>query len=218
MQSEKMWLIVPRTIVYKMIFLVILKKGQKMNKLIPISIEYISPSRTLEILNLVRFEESKQVYVYNYDGQHFRVFENLVELIQFFQLGKEPAYLFDSNDDLDEFLEQIPLGPIKKPLNLKMNYMYRDGANYKQFGYVIFKKASFLTPNQASQKLKEKLISNEFFIPQDWGLPRLQKYAYDPEIDHEWHEFESFEWTDEDVTDNRDLSSFLDKIQKGYEI
>lgn len=189
-----------------------------MNKLIPISIEYISPSRTLEILNLVRFEDSKQVYVYNYEGKYFRVFDNLVELIQFFELGKEPAYSFDSKDDLDEFLEQIPLGPIKKPLNLKMNYMYRDGANYKQFGYVIFKNASFLTPNQASQKLKEKLISNEYFVPQDWGIAKLHKHPYEPEIDHEWHEFESFEWTDEDVTDNRDLSSFLDKIQKGYEI
>lgn len=96
--------------------------------------------------------------------------------------------------------------------------MYRDGANYKQFGYVIFKNASFLTPNQASQKLKEKLISNEYFVPQDWGIAKLHKVPYEPEIDHEWHEFESFEWTDEDVTDDRDLLSFLDKIQKGYEI
>jgi hypothetical protein len=186
-----------------------------MNKLIPISTEYISPSRTLEILNLVRFEESKQVYVYNYEGQHFRVFENLVELIQFFELGKEPVYSFDSEDDLDDFLEQVPLGSIKKPLNLKLNYMYRDGANYKQFDSVVFTNPSFITPRKAAQKLKEKLISNEFFIPQDWGLPRLQKYAYDPEIDHEWHEFESFEWTDEDMTHDREISDFLNEIQKG---
>jgi hypothetical protein len=189
-----------------------------MNKLIPISTEYISPSRTLEILNLVRFEESKQVYVYNFEGKHFRVFESLVELIQFFEVGNEPIASFDSEADLDEYLEQLPLKRIKRPLNLKLNYMYRDGANYKQFGSMIFKNENLITPRIATEKVKEKLISAEFFVPQDWNLPRLQKHPYDSEIDHEWHEFESFEWTDEDMTDDREVSDFLNEIEKGYEV
>jgi hypothetical protein len=102
-----------------------------MNQLIPITTEYLTPSKTIEILNLARFEESKQVYVYNYEGTHFRVFENLLELIQLFELGKEPAYSFNIEDDLDDFLENLPLNPYKRPLNLKLNYMYRDGVNYK---------------------------------------------------------------------------------------
>lgn len=189
-----------------------------MNKLVPISTEYLSTSRTLDILNLVRFEESKQVYVYNYEGMHFRVFENLVELIHFFELGKEPLYSFDSEADLDEFLEQLPLKEGKRPLNLKLNYRYRDGANYKQFGWVIFYNPGFLCPRRAAEQFKEKLICGENFVPQDWGLARLQKYAYDPEIDHEWHEFEDFEWTEEDATDEREISEFLNEIKKGYEV
>ena len=189
-----------------------------MNQLITITTEYLSTSRTLDILNLVRFEESKQMYVYNYEGMHFRVFENLVELIQFFELGKEPLYSFDSEEDLDAFLEQLPLKEGKRPLNLKLNYRYRDGANYKQFGWVIFANPSCITPRKANEELKKKLIYSEYFVPQDWGLPKLQKHAYDPEIDHEWHEFEDFEWTDEDATDKREISKFLNEIKKGYEV
>ncbi|WP_169712800.1 hypothetical protein [Algoriphagus faecimaris] len=33
-----------------------------------------------------------------------------------------------------------------------------------------------------------------------------------------WHEFEDFEWTDEDATDKREISKFLNEIKKGYEV
>jgi len=189
-----------------------------MNKIIPITTEYLSPFRTIEVLNLVRFEESKQVYVYNYEGTHFRFFKSLKGMIQFFESGIEPAASFDSEDDLDDFLDKLPIDDAKKVFNLKMNYLYRDGANYKQFGSVIFSNPGFLPPNKAGQKLKEKLISSEFFVPQDWSLPRLHHHPYDPEIDHEWHEFEDFEWTEEPITDDRDVRVFLEEIPKGYEI
>lgn len=189
-----------------------------MNKIIPITTEYITPSRTIEIFNLVRSNETKQIYMYNYEGKHFRVFESLVDLIQFFEIGKEPLVAFDSESDLDEYLDQMPFGDVKKPLNLKLNYLYRDGANYKQFGYVVFANPDFLTPRRASEKLRQKLISNTFFVPQDWGLPRLQYHPFDPEIDHEWHEFETFEWTVEDVNDGRKVEEFLENIEIGYNI
>ena len=189
-----------------------------MNKIIPITTEYITPSRTIEILTLVRFEESKQVYVYNYEGKHFRIFESVVDLIQFFEIGMEPLASFDSESDLEEFLDQMPIRDKKRPLNLKLNYLYREGANYKQFGSVVFANPDFLTPRKASEQLREKLISNEFFVPQYWFLPRLQYHPYDPEIDHDYHEFERFEWTEEEVTDKRDLKEFLEVIEKGYEI
>ncbi|WP_297337948.1 NUMOD1 domain-containing DNA-binding protein [Algoriphagus sp.] len=189
-----------------------------MNQFITLATEYLTPSSTLEILSVGRLGESKPVYVYNYEGKHFRVFESLVDLIRFFELGKEPLYSFDSEADLDAFLEQLPFNAGKRPLNLKLNYMYRDGTNYKQFGWVIFSNPGFLSPRRAAEQFKEKLISGEYFVPQDWGLARLQKYAYDPEIDHEWHEFEDFEWTEEDATDEREISEFLNEIKKGYEV
>ena len=101
---------------------------------------------------------------------------------------------------------------------IQFNYLYRDGANYKQFGNVIFKNQTRLAIEEAERLIREKLISTEFFVPQDWGLPPLQLYKYDPEIDHEWHEFENFKATENKPTDDRDFSDFLKEIQKGYEI
>jgi hypothetical protein len=53
-------------------------------------------------------------------------------------------------------------------------------------------------------------------IPQ--GCITSHFHPYNPEIDHEWHEFESFEETSNAPSDNRDISEFLKKIEKGYEI
>ena len=54
-----------------------------------------------------------------------------------------------------------------------------------------------------------KLISEEFFVPQDWGLPQLHTQPYDPAVDHEWHEFEEFENTDDPATDGLEIGEFL---------
>lgn len=101
--------------------------------------------------------------------------------------------------------------------NIQLNYRYRDGANYKQFGFAIFKNLSGIPLEDATAKIHPKLISYEFFVPQDWGLPRLHFHPYDPEIDHEWHEFESFEFTDDQATDGREIGGFLEVIVKGYD-
>jgi len=80
-----------------------------MNKIIPISTEHLRPSRTIEVLNLVDYELSQQVFVYNYEGTHFRFFESLLDLIRFFEIVKEPEFSFLTEAELDDFLEKFPL-------------------------------------------------------------------------------------------------------------
>lgn len=99
--------------------------------------------------------------------------------------------------------------------NLQLNYRYRDGGNFKQFGFAIFANHDGLSLEEANMLLRSKLISEEFFIPQDWTLPRLHFHPYDPELDHQYHEFECFELTNEVPTDDRDILEFLQNIQKG---
>lgn len=101
--------------------------------------------------------------------------------------------------------------------NVKLNYMYRDGGNYKQFGEVVFENPEEISIESATQKLKEKLIQDAFFVAEDWKLPSLRVYAYDPEIDHGWHEFEEFEETNEVLSDSRTLGEFLESIVLGYD-
>ncbi|UJP66704.1 hypothetical protein [Mongoliitalea daihaiensis] len=81
-----------------------------MNKIIPFNTEYIRPSRTIEIFTFFRFEKSRQIYIYNYEGKHFRVFDSVVGLVQFFEVGKEPSASFDSESDLDEYLDSLSIG------------------------------------------------------------------------------------------------------------
>jgi len=96
--------------------------------------------------------------------------------------------------------------------NIRFNYLYRDAGNYKEFGEIIF-------TNQDSKRLKEielairkNLIEGEFFIPEKWNVPRLSFENYLPELDHDYHEFESVEVTDENLTENKDISAFLNLI------
>ena len=83
--------------------------------------------------------------------------------------------------------------------NLRLNY--RDAHNYKEFGSMVFANPTGMSVGAATALLRGKLISEEFFVPQDWGLSRLHTRPYDPEVDHAWHEFEDFEETDDPVTD-----------------
>ena len=102
--------------------------------------------------------------------------------------------------------------------NIQLNYRYRDADNYKQFGAVVFSNPRGMSVEEATALLLPKLISEEFFIPDDWGLPRLHASPYNPEVDHEWHEFEEFEETEEDITDGREIREFLDSVVKSYEL
>ncbi|TXD80053.1 hypothetical protein ESW18_00950 [Algoriphagus ratkowskyi] len=93
--------------------------------------------------------------------------------------------------------------------DLRLNYRYRDADNYKQFGSVVFSNPFSLSIEEANDLLLPKLISEEFFVPDDWGLARLHSSPYNPAVDHEWHEFKSFEFTDKEPTYPRSIEIFL---------
>ena len=76
-----------------------------MNKILPLSTEYISPSRTIETLTLANQKDSRLVHIYNYEGNHFRFFDSYLSLIAFFQEEIEPEISFYSEKELDRFLE-----------------------------------------------------------------------------------------------------------------
>jgi len=62
-----------------------------------------------------------------------------------------------------------------------------------------------------TQQIQSALISGEFFVAEDLGLPRLQVTPADAELDHDWHEFESIECCDDDCDDpvGRDIRDFV---------
>lgn len=76
-----------------------------MNKITVINTEYITSSRTLEIIALENSRRRRCVFVYNYEGTHFRFFDTLISVIEFFQSGKDSNVSFNTEAELDLFLE-----------------------------------------------------------------------------------------------------------------
>jgi hypothetical protein len=74
-----------------------------MNKINQLVVEYLKSNQTIETLKI----DEKLVYVYNYEGNQFRLFFEVLELIQFFQFGLEPEKSFETDEALDMFLFQL---------------------------------------------------------------------------------------------------------------
>lgn len=85
-----------------------------MNKIEAIQCEYINCAwRTIETILLIdklNNDKQKVVYLYNYEGIHFRIFSSLIELSNFLQ-GEDYKILaeFDKDKDVDKFLSALSI-------------------------------------------------------------------------------------------------------------
>ena len=93
--------------------------------------------------------------------------------------------------------------------NIKFSYRYRDAANYKVYGSVIFSNPDNLTVREIEAQIRAKLIDGEFFDPVEWNVPKLQILPIDEELDHSWNEFESIEESDEEPNAGISIEAFL---------
>lgn len=97
--------------------------------------------------------------------------------------------------------------------NIRFNYRYRNGANYKNHGFVIFDNPQQIKLEYLLFFIKSKLIDETWFYADQWKLPDLHFGTWDNEIDHTWHEFESIEYTDETANSELDLTDFIRAIE-----
>ncbi len=81
-----------------------MKYYQTMNTIQTISTEYLRASRTIETVLVTNTTTNKLFYIYNYEGWFYRVFNNLVDLINFFDDAFEPAIWFEEEAELDNYL------------------------------------------------------------------------------------------------------------------
>jgi len=86
--------------------------------------------------------------------------------------------------------------------NIKFSYLYRDSANYKNFGFVVLDNPTDINLEELENLIRSKLIDNTWFYASEWGLPNLYFDNMDIEADPTWHEFESLEYTEEAATNN----------------
>ena len=98
-------------------------------------------------------------------------------------------------------------------MNIAFHYIYRDGANYKNFGTAIFRNDINIDLEAFKLILKNKLIIGEYFYADQLQLPDLHFGTWDNEIDHTFHEFESIEYTDEAANTQLSLDEFMGLIK-----
>lgn len=101
-------------------------------------------------------------------------------------------------------------------MNVKFSYLYRDAGNYKNFGEVVFSNDKGLTIQEIQAVIFACLIEERWFVADRWSLPDLhfKEFDWDSELDHEWHEYEMLEETDQAATATEDISAFLLRVQK----
>lgn len=93
-----------------------------------------------------------------------------------------------------------------------MTYLYRDGGNYKTWQEVVFTNHSGKTAEQLTDEIKQRLISGQFFDQGRAPIPFEYPDSYDPELDHTWLEFDSFEEVDETPQVKDDVWDFLQSL------
>jgi hypothetical protein len=96
-------------------------------------------------------------------------------------------------------------------MNIKFKYLYRDGANYKRYGEVVFANPSEVFLADVFTVLQSNLIDKQWFVASHWGLPDMhfREYDWNESIDHDWHEFEDVEETTDSATEKKSISEFL---------
>jgi hypothetical protein len=80
-----------------------------MNLLKCINTEYLRPSRSIETVLVTKVNLSKVFFIYNYEGNSYRVFERHLSLILFFQDKAESDLHFSTEAELDHFLSRASL-------------------------------------------------------------------------------------------------------------
>ena len=103
-------------------------------------------------------------------------------------------------------------------MNIRMEYLYRDAANYKWWGSVVVA-ACDAVPSavEAQDAARAILIDGAHFDAVQADLPDLREADWDDELDHDWHELVGFAETAEEPDDpgGRDVQGLLHSLRAG---
>jgi len=101
--------------------------------------------------------------------------------------------------------------------NIKFNYLYRDGANYKSWGEVIFSNPGRLALSEIESRLIDAFLPDKLFVAHQISIPEKFLFANEKltKFDHCYHEFDSVEVCQENPTDDlgRSTKDFLKDVE-----
>ena len=92
--------------------------------------------------------------------------------------------------------------------NTEFSFLYRDAANYKTFGSVVYTNSENTPLAHIRKTILASCNPGGNFDPRHWAIPNIRTQPYNPEPVHDWFEFEMVEETEEIPTDGRNIGDF----------
>ncbi len=87
-------------------------------------------------------------------------------------------------------------------MNIRMEYLYRDASNYKNWGEVVFANPTGIGIEHLKKLVGDVLFERQYFIAQSASLPDLHFPECSIALDHDWHELFALAETDDRPTDS----------------
>ena len=102
-------------------------------------------------------------------------------------------------------------------MNIKFNYLYRDGANFKSWNDVVFANPEKLTLGEIRTRLIASFLPDRLFIAHQISISEnfLFSNGKFTNYDHCYHEFDNVEFCQEYPTDrlNRSITDFVKDVE-----
>lgn len=105
-------------------------------------------------------------------------------------------------------------------MNIRFEYLYRDAANFKKWGDIVFTNKRGHDPKWLEEQAHQVLIDHDFFVAELAEVPDLRFEDIISHLDHDWHQFDSFSSTEDESTDelDRDVIDFLESLRNALYI
>jgi hypothetical protein len=101
--------------------------------------------------------------------------------------------------------------------NIKFVYLYRDGANFKSWGEIVFENPKLVSLAEIEKRLIANFLPDKLFIASQVSIP--EKFLFldgkFTKSDHCYHEFDCVEICEEKSNDSfgRSISEFLREVE-----
>ena len=89
-------------------------------------------------------------------------------------------------------------------MNVRLEYLYRDAGNFKNWGEVVFSNPHDIPADTIASLVDQVLIDRVFFVAAKVDVPDLHFAEHIEELDHGWHEIHTFRTTEDPPNDARD--------------
>lgn len=105
-------------------------------------------------------------------------------------------------------------------MNIRFEYLYRDAGNFKNWGELVFKNKDNHNIHNLEKQARNVLIDNEYFVADKANIPNLQFQEHIEALDHNWHEFHSFQLSTSRADDScgRDILEFIESLKSASKI